>query len=219
MSSIINTNNTSSYVASDNKAYILGDFDRKEMRDFIGNLNGLIHQMPVTPIYDISTYITSPYATEHIKNPILDIYIDSNGGDVRVLQDISTLLGIAKSRGAIIRTTVLSCAFSCGSLLAIQGTPGFRIMSNTAEHLIHFGRTSISFTSETNKDSAMIRTIFKEKQIWDLYKTHSNLPESMYKKIQKHSEGKYFNANECLEHGLCDWIINSNGIITGRGQR
>jgi len=216
MEHIINNNNASSYVTPDNKAYILGSFDDKEMRDFIGNLNSLIHKMPTMPIYKIGTKITSPYDTKDIKNPILDIYIDSNGGNSRMLFDIITLLSIAKARGAIIRTTVLSSAFSCGSLLAIHGTPGFRIMSTNAEHMVHYGRSVVSYTSESQKDSLLARNQHERDRMWRMYKTHTKIPAKILNELKTHSEGKYFTAEEYLQNGMCDWIISEYGQLNGR---
>lgn len=208
---IINNSRSNNYIAG-SQIYILGDFSNKEMNELVGNLGNYIFSLPPYPIYKMSTKITSPYNTKDIKNPIIDIFIDSCGGATNSLQNISSLLNIAKSRGAIIRTTVLSRAFSCGSLLAIQGTPGFRIMAHDARHLIHFGSASMSVS---NPEDILIRAqqIAEHKKIInEKYKTHTKIQAKQLEKMM-HCESGYLTAQECLEMKICDWIIGENGKI------
>ena len=108
-------NTTNNYVL-DKQVFILGGFNPQDTNQMIGDLAKMVQSLPTHPIYSTKHEQTSPYDTKDIINPIIDIYINSNGGDVSILHSISTLLGIAKNRGAIIRTTVLGKAASCGSL-------------------------------------------------------------------------------------------------------
>jgi len=64
-----------------------------------------IIKLPQKPIYEISTKITSPYDIDDPERPVLDIIINSNGGDAEILKSMYTILDIAKARGAIVRTT------------------------------------------------------------------------------------------------------------------
>ena len=218
MTQIINPNNSLNYTSNDNCIYILGDFERKSMGDLIGNISTMIRQLPTEPMYKAHEQIVCPYDEFAVNNPIIDIFIDSNGGDTNMLNDISTLLNIAKMRGAIIRTTVLSRAYSCGSLLAIQGTPGFRIMSQNAEHMIHFGSFGVHADSEKMAKHVLENTLRKKEMTHDKYKTYTNMSSKDIKRLTK-SEGEFWDAQKCLNNGLCDWIIGENGKLIGRGQR
>lgn len=218
MTQIINSSKSSSYVTDNNQIYILGEFERSHMTELIGNINNIVLELPNEPIYKASTKITSPYDTDLINNPIIDIFIDSNGGDTNMLNNISTLLNIAKMRGAIIRTTVLSRAHSCGSLLAIQGTPGFRIMSHDAQHMIHFGGMCISAQSEPMARHALENMLHRKQITHNKYKTYTKMSNKDINRLTS-SEGEYWDAEKCLTNSLCDWIIGENGILIGRGQR
>lgn len=209
---IINDSKSSNYIIG-SQVYILGGFSSSEMNEVIGNLGNYILSLPIQPTYKLSAKITSPYDIKEINNPIIDIFIDSLGGAESALQNISTLLNIAKSRGAIIRTTVLSRAFSAGSLLAIQGTPGFRIMAHDARHLIHFGSTSMTVTNPDDLEIRAEQIRDQKKIILEKYKAHTKIPEKKLEKMLRCESG-YLTASECLTHGLCDWILGENGIIT-----
>lgn len=210
-SKIINDSHSDNYIVG-SQVYILGDFSNKEMNELIGNLGDYILSLPAHPIYKASTNITTPYEIKKIKNPIIDFFIDSCGGAENALQNISALLNIAKSRGAIIRTTVLSRAYSAGSLLAIQGTPGFRIMAHDARHMIHYGSTGL--TAKNPDDiSIMAKQIAAQKEvIMGKYQTYTKIPQSKLNTLM-HCESGFLNAPECLKMKICDWILQDSGNI------
>ena len=213
---MINDSRSTCYMMGDSAFYILDEFSLKNMGEIIGQLGNLIKKLPTAPVYDSAKIqITSPYDTSHINNPIIDIFIDSNGGATRILQDITTLLNIAKSRGAIIRTTVLSSAYSCGSLLAIQGTPGFRIMAAHAKHLVHFGSMRFGGASETQIQKEEKNAKHQKQFSKDLYSTYTKMPPKTIQKLCS-GEGDFLGAEQCLENGLCDWIIGEHGKLIGR---
>lgn len=205
---------TNNYILK-TKVFILGSFSANETNSMIGDLSNLIYELPVHPIYNENYEIKSPYDTENIPNPIIDIYINSNGGDVSILHSISALLSIARSRGAIIRTTVLNKAYSCGSLLAIQGTPGFRLMHEEASHLIHFGRKQTVVEKEDEIKLAAEYMRQSHKSIEDIYLRNTNLDKQKLKQTMKNEYG-FLYAQECLQHNICDWIIDSFGNIRGK---
>ena len=198
--------------------YMLGGFNYENTAELIGNLGAIVQDLPHRPIYKQSSKLVSPYNIDRDEKApaIIDIFIDSNGGNTRILHDITTLLNIAKMRGAIIRTTVLSGAYSCGSILAIQGTPGFRIMSQNAEHLVHYGRLSLDVTSESNKDEALQFINRSKDKIFSAYEEHTKIPSKILNEIKEYSLDKHFDANTCLKYKLCDWIITDTGILKGR---
>lgn len=212
-SKIINESKSGNYIL-ENKIFILDDFSSRTSNELIGNLSDLVSNIPTEPVLQADYKITTPY-DQTIKNPVIDVYINSAGGDGKILDSIVTLLSIAKSKGAIIRTTVLGHASSCGSLLAITGTPGFRIMFSQAYHFVHFGRhlTSIEKESEINMAASRIKKQTNMKK--NMYLQHTALTQKMLNKLQSNEEG-FLDADECLKYKLCDWVINDFGVIRSR---
>ena len=207
--------NTANNYILDKQVFILGGFDPQETNQMIGELAKMVQSLPIHPIYSTKHEQTSPYDTKDIINPIIDIYINSNGGDASILHSISALLSIARSRGAIIRTTVLCNAASCGSLLAVQGTPGFRIMNEYATHMIHFGASRVRVDKE---DEIKLATKYMQqthKRMEDIYLKHTDLTQAQLKKIMKNEHGHLF-PDECLQHNICDWVIDTFGNIRGK---
>ena len=214
---IINASNSGNYV-SDNKVFILDDFLSKTSNELIGNLSDMVFSLPQTSLYQTDTQIISPYDITNDTHPIIDVFINSAGGDGKILDSIVALLGIAKSGGAIIRTTVLGRAASCGSLLAITGTPGYRIMYSQSYHFIHFGthNTRIQKEEEIELAAKYIKKTTDNK--FNMYLEHTYLTQKDLKKLQSNEMGN-LSAQDCLNKGLCDWIITDFGHIIGRGQR
>lgn len=212
-SKILNKSGSGNYV-SDNSIFILDKFSADTSNELIGNLTNMVMSIPNQPIYQIGGKIESPYELKDINRPVIDVYINSNGGYDHILDSIVMLLGIAKSRGAIIRTTVLSRASSCGSLLAISGTPGYRIMFSQAYHFIHFGQHCINAGKEDEIEQATkhIKETSANKQ--NMYLQHTNLTPKELKKLQSNEQG-FMNAKACLDKGLCDWIVTDFGDIIG----
>lgn len=203
--------------------YITGRFDYENTTELIGNLGAIVANLPQKPIYTQKSEIVSPYDIDK-KNPytdedmptIIDIFIDSNGGDTHVLHDLSTLLSMAKMRGAIIRTTVMSAAYSCGSLLAIQGTPGYRIMSQNAEHLVHYGRITTDVYSTAHEELATQEINLHKERLFSKYERYTNIPKRILNEAKRNRIDKILDAQKCLEYGICDWILNENGTLQGR---
>lgn len=215
-SKIINNTKSGNYV-SDNSVFILDKFSPDTSNELIGNLADMVMSIEPFPVYQIGGKLESPYKPLDTDRPVIDVYINSNGGSGYILDSIVSLLALAKSRGAIIRTTVLSRAASCGSLLAITGTPGFRIMYSHSFHFIHFGNHSVSASKEDEIQMAAkhIKEAANNKQ--NMYLQHTNLTAKELKKLQSNEQG-HMNAQTCLAKGLCDWIITDFGDIIGRSR-
>ncbi len=214
-SPIINNTASANFITTNNQIYILGRFDTPNMAEVIGHLGHCIEQLQPFPQYNLKTKLVSPYDTDKIKNPIIDIFIDSPGGEVHTLNSITTLLNIAKARGAIIRTTVLAQAFSCGSLLAIQGTPGFRIMSSDAELLVHYGTTGLRVDKQSDLDAMPAILTARKQQTNAKYLAHTKISQRELNKLLSNESG-FLSAKKCLELGFCDWIIDANGLLSNR---
>ena len=213
-SSAINSSQSMNYII-DNQVYILGDFEDEGMNELIGELSNKILKLPQMPKFDTSIKIENPYIIDDPKRPVIDFFIDSYGGYANMLNDLSTLINLAKYKGAIVRTTVLSNAFSCGSLLAIQGTQGYRLMSHDAQHLVHFGTNVVQVSTEREIPERTRHIRENKRAILSKYKTYTKISDEELNKY-KNCETGYINAKRCLRLEFCDWIIGENGELIGR---
>ena len=201
--------------ASENKIFILDNLSDESSNELIGNLADMVMSIEQQPIYKTSAKINSPYELDYNNRPVIDVFINSCGGAGSILDSIVTLLAIAKSRGAIVRTTVMGNASSSASMLAILGTPGYRIMYSHSYHFVHFGTHSPRITKESEIEASAkhVKTATTNKN--NLYLQHTNLTPQELKKLQSNEKG-YVYSKECLDKGFCDWIIDEFGNLTGR---
>lgn len=203
------------FATNDNKIFILGRFSDEETNEMIGHLACMVYSMKPCNMYSMPATITNPYDLGDSDRPVIDVYINSPGGSGEILHSISTLLSIAKSRGALVRTTVLGIAASCGSLLAIQGTPGFRIMYSKAYHFVHFGRHGLSARTQEEVNMMAMHITEYTTETLKLYTDHTKLTQRDLDRLTKNECG-HLNANECLQYGLCDWVIDDFGKLKQR---
>lgn len=199
---------------SGTSVFILDDFRSTTSNEMIGALSDLVMKLEPRDEYKYNITLKSPYNIDTSKYNVIDVFINSNGGDITILNSILTLLGIAKSKGAIIRTTVCGKAYSCGSVLAITGTPGFRIMYANAYHLVHFGSQTRTARQESEIES--VTNNMKENHAnWNnLYLNNTKISQKELKKLM--SKDSFVTANEALKHSFCDWIINEQGLIRSK---
>ena len=199
---------------SGNNVFILDNFRSITTNEMIGDLSDLVMKLEPRDEYKCKVTLKSPYDIDTSKYNVINVFINSNGGDIDILNSIITLLGIAKSKGAIIRTTVCSKAYSCGSVLAIIGTPGFRIMYANAYHLVHFGTQTRTAKQESEIES--VTNSMKEHHTnWNnLYLDNTNISQKELKKLM--SKDSFVTANKALKYSFCDWIINEKGLIRNK---
>lgn len=131
----------------------------------------------------------------------IDLYINSVGGYVHLMNHLVELVEAAKREGVVVRTIVPDMAFSAGSGLAITGTPGERYIGRRAEHLIHYGQI-MSF--ETTPEQIKRFTAWKERKLranLEHYNKYSNVPN-----LEKHilDDGFFVKASDCIRWGLAD---------------
>jgi ATP-dependent protease ClpP protease subunit len=176
---IMNRSDELNFASSDYKIFIMDKFKQEKCAELIANLYSMIDSATAHPMLDTHYQTKSPYELPK-NNPIaLDVYLNSGGGDFDVLSQLSSLFGLAKSKGIIIRTYVPAYAGSCASMLAIQGTPGYRIMGENAQHLVHYGRTVNEVNLETEVDKA-----------YQDMKNHANATQKLYLQYTTISEPK-----------------------------
>ena len=143
--------------------------------------------------------IKSKYRDEKIT-----FMINSLGGYVHILKDLLGLIEVAKSADIAVETLVFGNAYSCGSMLAIAGTPGLRFVGKHAEHLCHLG----SVGSRSNSDAELNRNTAKSKAhfnfVRDLYKEYAKIP-NLEEAIK--DDNFYVRGRNIIKFGLADEMI------------
>lgn len=216
-SHIMNRSNKLNFAATDFKIYLMDRLDQEKCAETIANMFSMIDSQPIHPIYNQNYKMVSPYDLPE-NNPVaLDIFINSGGGVFEVLGQISSLFGLAKSKGIIIRTFVPNYAGSSASMLAIQGTPGYRIMGEYAQHFVHFGSTTNKVALESEIDKAYKDMKNHAKASEQIYLSNTNISKTRLKELRMDEYG-YISAQECLKNGFCDWILTNNGQFLSKNR-
>lgn len=138
----------------------------------------------------------------------LNFVINSPGGDVYVMMNIIGMINIAKINDIVVNTFVMGIAASAASVIAVQGDS--RKISNVSRHFVHFGTmwnaterySEIEKIYEQSKDYA--------ERIDNLYlEACPKLTKEKLRALQLDERG-YLTAEQCVEYGLCDNIIESD---------
>ena len=199
------------------QVFILDSINTANTADLIADMTDLVTKLPHRPATESRNYtITNPYILPGKSKPtVLDITINSNGGVCYPYQTISALISRAKSMGAIVRIMVGGIAASSASLLAIQGTPGFRIMYESSRHMIHWGTYPFTFDRESDVDKMADNIRDYKEKINEIYLQFTKIPARHLKQMMN-SEASYLTAAECLKLNVCDWILCADGKFIGR---
>ncbi len=174
------------FVTDDGNVYILGNFDSTISTNVVPIMLTLINSL----------------STE--KNPTINIYINSYGGEAKELFSLLSIIEMAKQQGIKIVTYVLGCAYSAGSLLAVFGDE--RYMSRYADHLLHLGSSGCSFTTFEQLKRETENNIKHFNKILDIYAAHTKIPKKKLSEMLK-DDKLYLDPKQCLEYGICDFII------------
>ena len=169
-----------------NNVYILGDFDKTISINVIPKLVDLIN------------------SAKFMRDPEIDIYINSYGGFASELLGLMTMIEQAKKAGITINTYNIGCAYSCGSLLSIIGD--HRYMYRFADNLPHLGQVFIApqTVEQLNRGTQHACDWFST--IYNIYATYTKMPKKELMKVLK-DDDYHMNAEECLKNGFCDEII------------
>ena len=217
MADIINKSGSANYIAG-HKIFLLDKLNDETCAELIGNISNMVDNIKWQHQYDtISTQINNPYKINATPQ-IIDVFINSPGGSVNFMNSIIALLTIARAKNAIIRTNVIGNACSCASMIAVQGTPGFRIMYEQSYHLIHYGSSKYTVNKPTEIDSATRYEKEMRENLNAIYMNNTGLTKSDLAKFQK-TEYNYIPAMKCLDKNICDWVLTANGQFITRRQR
>lgn len=161
-----------------------------------------------------TTTIISPYDEWPENQPVLEVYLQTPGGEIPVAQSIMSLFKMARAKGTIIKTINLSKAASCGSLLAVSGTKGYRYMAEDAYNLIHYGARGGTSTRDGEAERMLQRNNETTNILKKIYLDNTQLSLKEINKYFTFEGAGRLNAKACLEKGICDFVIKNNGQYT-----
>jgi len=133
----------------------------------------------------------------------IHFYINSPGGVVTSGMSIYDTMQFIKPD---ICTYVMGQACSMGSLLAQAGTAGKRYMLPNARHMIH--QPSGGAGGQATDMEIQVKEILKMKQcLTNIYVKHNSKGKTYEQLIQDMERDKFMSAEEALEYGLIDQIV------------
>lgn len=142
--------------------------------------------------------------TKHSPYPI-EVYINSNGGDVSSGLGIADYFRHLSSKSFVIPTKVMGVAYSAGALISSAGTPGHRSAMPSSRFLIHQLRAA---GVEGNMEDL-------ESDIKNLEKLNDQITTLLVKATKQKKkrvvadlrQETYMSADEALNYGLIDHIL------------
>lgn len=167
----------------------------EENRFFVGDFDDSLENSILIPLTE-----EIAKQTKHNDGRI-DLYINSCGGYLHLVNHMIELIEIAKENGVTVRTIVPDIAYSAGSMLAITGTKGERYIGTRAEHLVHYGQIMSFETTEQQVDrfTAHKKRMFKGN--FDHYQKYCNIPNLSQQMLD---DGYFLTSKECIKYGLAD---------------
>ena len=194
----------------DNNIFILTDINQETTNDLIMRLTKWMNKLQ--PYNAVPDKIYTPYETIPDNIPVLNVYINSGGGKTFLMQSILNLFNLASARyGTIIRTYNIARACSSASLIAVSGTKGYRYMSENTFNAIHFGSLN---SSVNHLDEIKLSQKYASNwcnQSMQIYLNNTKLSKPELTRYYKTEGLGTLYAPQCLEKGLCDWIITHDG--------
>ena len=210
-------NKTKANYVRGNAVFLYDSLYRDSTAEMIGDLARMVNEIRPVTEFDNKSTIKSPY---YIGNdtPVIDVFINSPGGGIHTMNSIMTFLNIARSKGAIIRTTITGHTASCASMIAIQGTAGFRIMYNASYNIIHYGNSDISVSANGEIDLAAKNEKRYRQSQKEIYKKFTDMTGKEIDECMK-TEHHVYSAQECLEKNMCDWVLTDTSIFISRNNQ
>lgn len=137
----------------------------------------------------------------------IDLYVNSFGGYTHLAFQMIGLMEVAKREDITVRTIVQDAAFSCGSLIAVAGTPGHRYIEKTAQHLTHYG--SVGSIESTPEQAARV---YEEKarhfkKMRQHYLTYTDVDPVELDRLMNDDQG-YIPATKCVKWGFADYYMD-----------
>jgi len=185
-------------VESTNKGERAYDIYSRLLKERIIMLNG--------PVEDgMANIIVAQLLLLESENPDKDIslFINSPGGVVTAGLSIYDTMQFIKPD---IATYVMGQACSMGSLLATAGAQGKRFMLPYARHMIH--QPSGGARGQATDMQIQVEEILKmKKELTGIYQKHNSKGKTFAQLTTDMERDKFMSAQEALDYGLIDKII------------
>jgi len=137
-------------------------------------------------------------------NEDINFFINSPGGVVTAGMAIYDTMQFIKPD---VSTIVMGQACSMGSLLATAGAPGKRKMLPNARHMIH--QPSGGARGQATDMQIQVEEILKmKKSLTDIYVKHNSKGKTFAQFSHDMERDKFMSAEEALDYGLVDEIID-----------
>jgi ATP-dependent Clp protease protease subunit len=139
-----------------------------------------------------------------VKQKILPVIIDSNGGCAYALVALSEMMKNSKIN---IATIVESRALSCAAILLSCGHQGFRYMAKNATVMVHDIKTTYNGKTEDVKADAQ-ETDRLNQLMYKVLGDNCKKDNDFFKKIMQKNNcaDLYLSADDCLKFGMIDFI-------------
>ena len=112
-----------------------------------------------------------------LSNGKIELIICSEGGYAGYAWALVDLMERAKLAGVTVVTVVSGEAFSCGSVVAVAGSPGHRYIGHNAEHLVHLGSVSSHVTTDMQHSRQAAYTKRHFNRVLNHYRKYANIPD------------------------------------------
>ncbi len=185
-------------VESTSKGERAYDIYSRLLKERIVMLNGPVEDM-------MSNLIVAQILFLESEDPKKDInlFINSPGGVVTAGMAIYDVMQFVKCD---IATYVMGQACSMGSLLAQSGAPGKRFMLPNARHMIH--QPSGGARGQATDIQIQAEEILKmKKYLTEIYVKHNSKGKTYEQFAADMERDKFMSAQEALDYGLIDQII------------
>lgn len=133
----------------------------------------------------------------------VEIYINSNGGEVTALLPMIDLIDNMKKP---VKTIVLGKAYSCGALLLLCGHKGKRAAYKNSEILLHeVAGGTIAKASQMVHDVVRIQRF--NQLAFQFIRERTKMTEQQIGKFMDSNQDIFITAKEALAYGIIDEII------------
>ena len=175
------------------------DIYSRLLKERIIMLNGPVEDHMATLIVSQLLFLESDDTSKDIS-----LFINSPGGVVTAGMSIYDTMQFIKPDVA---TYVMGQACSMGSLLAQAGAAGKRHMLPNARHMIH--QPSGGAGGQATDMQIQVEEILKmKKNLTNIYVKHNSKGKTFDQLAADMERDKFMSAEEALEYGLIDKIIN-----------
>jgi ATP-dependent Clp protease protease subunit len=176
------------------------DIYSRMLKERVVFLNGQVHD-------DMSQLICAQLLFLAAEDEDKDIfmYINSPGGVVTAGMAMYDTMQYIKPD---VNTVVMGQAASMGSLLATAGASGKRYMLPNARHMIH--QPSGGAGGQATDMEIQVKEILKmKKSLTEIYVNHNSKGKTFEEFERDMERDKFMSAQESLDYGLIDEIIDS----------